>query len=169
MRVWMALQLRPCTFYSKLMRLWNFGKMTKAEIRRRGRYADKMLTFAIHCAVLQHEEGEQFFFEHPQGATSWQHPKMLELEARPGVQKANFDQCRFGLKSPITGEPIRKATTIIHNIPGVQRVVYGCRCKCNVKHCRIQGSIGSYKLSTWCQRYPDELVDALLDAIDLPL
>ena len=165
----LALQLSPCTFYSKLMRLWNFGKMTKAEIRRRGRYADKMLTFAIDCACQQIEGGLGFIFEHPQGATSWNHPKMLALEARPGVQKANFDQCRFGLKAPITGEPIRKTTTIIRHSPGVQHVFHGCRCKCRVPHRRIQGSIGPYKLSVWCQRYHDELVDALLDAIDLPL
>ena len=88
-------------------------------------------------------------------------------------ESPTFDQCRFGLKSPL-GHPLKKRTRLLaHNVKGVNQEF---RLKCNcpkvldfgqglTKHKIILGTESGHKLSRWAQCYPKGMVDAFVRCI----
>jgi hypothetical protein len=75
----------PCTMFSRLQLNLNAGKMGKAEWERRLRAAEVLLVFAAAVYALQVRAGRHFLHEHPATATSWTHPAIVKLRAKPSV------------------------------------------------------------------------------------
>lgn len=56
-----------------------------------------------------------------------------------GVRTTTFDQCQFGLQSKVDRIPMRKRTTLLHNMPAIDKVFGGKICVGLHQHCNIQG------------------------------
>ena len=153
----------PCTFWSPLMDMWNFPKMSAALIESMKKDAKTMLYHTVDCCKLQHEENRLFCFEHPQRARSWKQPKVKTAVRTEGTYLVSFDQCAVGLKSPL-GQPMRKRTHLWTNSLAVQRLFSKCQCRCTVPHRRIEGSELGNSLSRWAQTYPKPMIELLLQA-----
>ena len=77
------------------------------------------------------------------------------------------------LNSPL-GHPLKKRTRCLFiNVKGVPQTLHR-KCKCGkvldlgkglARHKVIMGSEAGYKLSTWAQHYPPELVATLVDIV----
>lgn len=153
----------PCTMFSQLQH-GNWGRMHgKWEKLRNG---VQLLDFAVELAVKQTLAGRAFILEHPVAALSWRRPNVLQLLAMPGVATVEFDQCMVGLATPISGAPIQKRTRLATNLPAVVQVFTPLQCKgSHGRHGHCQGSEGGIKMSTHCQKYPDQMVHKLLEGI----
>ncbi len=161
----------PCTLFSVLMRLWNAKRM-KPEIRKqRMNDANVMYSFSLEAGKHQVARGQGYILEHPTLATSWKKAEVQAWLQSKEVALARFDQCRFGLVSP-KKYPMKKATTLLHNIPAVGLAFHKRRCQCHGqkdlgmnKHRIIQGCENGIRLSSWAQHYPEPLVNTLARAI----
>ena len=122
--------------------------------------ARAMWHFALSICTLQDKCRRGFILEHPQSANSWSDPLAVELMQRPQVVSSVFDQCRYGLVAP-GGQPMQKPTCLVSNMIEVSREFANKRCNCMVEHVQIQGSHHGQRLSTFAQRYPVPLVQAL--------
>jgi len=154
----------PCTMFSQLMNV-NWKKMNPAEIRRRWSEALILWNFALQLAWFQLQHMGIFVLEHPTGASSWRLPETVALLNQPGVFLVSFHQCRFGLKAPISGQPIRKSTRLLTNSKLIKHRFDRKFCQCSTPHRTIEGSEGPYKLSKYCEVYPPELCEELAKAL----
>lgn len=57
----------------------------------------------------------------------------------PGVRTTTFDMCQFGLKSKVAQTPMRKRTTLLHNMAPIDQVFGRKLCVGLHKHGNIQG------------------------------
>ena len=146
----------PCTMFSVLMAS-NRPRMCPVEYRRRAAEALGFWRFALDLCRLQQSRGRGFIIEHPVGATSWGDSYLQHL---PLAQFSVFDQCRYGLRAP-NGQPMQKATRLFSNMPEVAAEFNNKRCNCQEAHAIAQGSMHGQRLSTWAQRYPRPMVQAL--------
>ena len=85
----------------------------------------------------------------------------------PGVETVVFDQCMLGLKSKVSGLPMRKRTRIMSNSRELIKLLQGKCCDGSHVHQAIQGSEGGVKRSVWAQKYPPGLVQIIADAARL--
>ena len=139
--------------------------MGEAKYQRRRAEADRLLQFSLEIAEYQRRQNLWFLLEHPDGAASWETDAVRRLCGGAGVIVSRFDQCRFGLRCPGTGEPIRKRTRFVHNLPEIDRVFGHAFCTCSTNHRQIQGSEAGVQLSSHCESYPPDMVTAMLSAI----
>ncbi len=152
----------PCTCFSQLMAS-NKSRMDPKTYASKYALGVSLLSFAMGVCKFQHSQGRLFLHEHPSAATSWGTPCVDEVRGLPGVSEAVFDQCCFGLTAPWTGEPMKKKTTLMHNIPPVQQMFDGRMCCCKPgAHRTIQSTHMGVKLSLHSQVYPPPLCDAIL-------
>lgn len=154
----------PCTFFSPLMKMWNFRRMSAPDIRRRKKAAVGMVEQAVDSCLAQHRSGRYFAFEHPIRATSWEITSLRKRVATSGTFVVNFDQCQVDLVSPL-GQPMQKRTRIWTNSPGVVAMFESKQCTCICEHRRIEGSELGHSLSKWAQTYPPKMVKCLLQGV----
>eukprot|EP00435_Cladocopium_sp_Y103_P050837 s1878_g15.t1 len=148
--------------------MWGRKAMGEAKYQKRREGADRLLSFACEVGLHQLRSGQHFVFEHPDGASSWTTEPLRHLSqqpGQPGVIETRFDQCRFGLRSPGSQQPIRKRTRFIHNLPQIREAFGGAFCQCTVPHRRIEGSEAGVQLSSFCETYPPMMVETMLAAI----
>ena len=153
----------PCTWHSKIQNA-NRHHYSEETIARRSHDAGELLGYAMRCCREQLKCGRGFVFEHPVGATSWNAPAVQSLMAIDGVEVVDFDQCAIGLRGP-TGQPIKKRTRFLSNVPTIIETFSGVQCACFVPHLVCEGSCMGVRLSRHCQVYNPMLVDLLLDCI----
>ena len=134
---------------------------------REAKFKEGVMHLEFCCLLmdLQISEGRKVVFEHPQSSLSWQSPRLTEISELPNIQKINFDMCQFGLTSPVEQIPLRKPTTILTNLPQLCVKLMDKKCKGGHKHKAIRGSEGHIQLSTWAQRYPQQLVEAIASSV----
>ena len=149
--------------FSALQTLYNKNKMEKSVWNHRMGEAVVMWNYALEVAELQVKKNRGFVLEHPSSASSWKESKVDDVLSLPGVKLISFDQCRFGLKSPM-GKPMRKATRFLTNMDSVVVRFAGRRCLCAEPHREIQGSEAGHRLSVYAQSYPPMLVQGLAAA-----
>ena len=154
--------------FSQLMNT-NWARMDPAVVKARWQEAMVLLKFALDVARFMIDTGGYFILEHPTGASSWRLPDVQALIAMPSAYLVAFHQCRFNLRAPISGLPIRKSTRLLTNSSIVASAFDHVYCQCCGPHKTIQGSEGPYKLSKHCEQYPAELCDALLIALNQQL
>ena len=82
----------------------------------------------------------------------------------PGVFKAVFDQCQFGLVSVEAKLPLRKRTCVLTNSSVLHKVLHNKLCTGNHEHQAIQGSEGGRKRSEAAAEYPEPLVRCLCES-----
>lgn len=155
----------PCTLYSQLMHMWVRKRIGEERYLQRRVQADRLLEFACQVGMHQLRTGGYFIFEHPDGASSWNEGPLVELSRQNGVITSRFDECRFGLVCPGTGQPIRKRTRLLHNLPPLDEIFGNAFCTCEVPHRRIEGSEAGIGLSAYCETYPDRMVEGMLQGI----
>ena len=66
------------------------------------------LDFSMMLAQKQNSANRFFCHERPTKATSWRRASVQALASRPDVLTISFDQCRVGLQTPVSLEPLRK-------------------------------------------------------------
>lgn len=98
----------PCTLYSALVNMWGRKAMGEAKYQKRRAEADRLLSFACEIGLHQLRSRQHFVFEHPDGASSWTTGPLLHLSQQPGVIETRFDQCCFGLRSPVASSPFAR-------------------------------------------------------------
>lgn len=119
------------------------------------------LRFCVQQIQKQIRRGGDFLFEHPLGSRVWSSKEMANLKREYGRHR--IDMCRYGLKCPDTGLPIRKATGLMVSRKEVQNYL-GC-CKCTTEHRVIEGKLKSGQLvSDFCSQYTDSFVKSILNA-----
>lgn len=158
----------PCTMYSKLQNL-NLGKMSPEVRARRFQEAHCMLDYSMLIAKRQVETRRFFCHEHPRDASSWRRESVMELWQRDDVFLVTFDQCRVGLRTPSGDKPIKKPTTLMTNSSAIRNIFAPLQCNCSEEHATIQGSEMGYRLSTWCQVYTRQFVEALCLGVEREL
>eukprot|EP00438_Fugacium_kawagutii_P010346 Skav210917 [mRNA] locus=scaffold4127:40486:41746:+ [translate_table: standard] len=151
----------PCTFFSPLMHMWNFKKMSPKMIAARRKEAHAMVSQAVDSCKEQHDSERFFVFEHPNRASSWRTTKLKQAIRWPGTYTVDFDQCSLGLVSPL-GQPMKKRTRLFTNSRVVVKRFAHCQCRCETEHRRIQGSECGVQLSKHAQCYPPNMVRLLL-------
>ena len=67
------------------------------------------------CTRLYEEQlqaGMYSIHEHPDGASPWQMPEVLQLMMKEGVECETIDMCHYGMKADEAGVvgPVRKRT-----------------------------------------------------------
>jgi hypothetical protein len=154
----------PCTMYSALQRT-NIPRMDPNKLETRWAEAHTLLDFAMDLATAQVRSRRFFTFEHPATASSWSRESVQKVMSLEGVTAARFHQCVFGLRSPSGNQPMKKATVFLSNLPQVHRRFDGQCCKCTEPHLAIQGTQEGWRVSTFAQKYPEPMVEALLDAL----
>ena len=156
----------PCTIFSELQRLWNKKKMLPHVWDERWAEGKLYLSHSMHCARRQCDEGRKFVFEHPERASSWKEEAVEALQNLPGVQLVVVDLCMLGLRSKVSGIPMRKRTKFMTNCCKIaQRFASVGLCDRTHEHEVIQGSEGGVRRSAWAQCYPAPLCDILADSV----
>lgn len=158
----------PCTYYSPLMKMWNFRRMSKAKVRKMKVNSDQMVNLSVDQCLEQNNQGRLFCFEHPAPAASWKSTKLAAGISTPHTFTICFDQCSLGLKSP-AGTPMKKRTRLWTNSPSICQIFSSKQCSCEEPHRRIEGQECGFRLSKWAQRYPGPMVKAILQGVALDL
>ena len=164
---WLLMVSPECRMYSSIQRNCNKKKMDPTLWDEQLAEADQHLQFAMDLVIKQGQAGRKFVFEHPSGAASWQTDIVQRVvkEVLPEARVVRFAQCRFGLCAP-NGQPLQKLTKFMTNSDAVVQCFQGCQCVCdslNLTHATIEGSMDGHRMSRWAQKYPAQLVSALLD------
>ena len=152
----------PCTFFSLWNQAMNHRKMDPAVVEKRRKEAVRHLRFVIGIYMIQISNGRHFLHEHPETASSWADPAMVDLLSLPKVSSVVSDQCEYGLLTPGPGgvpmaakKPTRWASSSPHMLKRLSK-----RCSKTHEHQQLQG--GRAKA---CENYPIELITEILRGI----
>ena len=108
--IWIAL---PCTKWSSWQRLNYHGR--KQHLRRERMKQRRLVRFSVEVAKEQMRQGGLVAFEHPRWSDMWTDQVMRELWEHPDMREADFDMCRYGLRSATTAGLHRKPTKVLCN------------------------------------------------------
>ena len=152
----------PCTFFSLWNQSMNHRKMDPSVVEKLRREAVRHLRFVIGLYRIQLSNGRHFLHEHPETATSWSDPAMLDLLSLPKVSSVVSDQCEYGLLTPGPGgvpmaakKPTRWASSSPHMLKRLSK-------RCSKTHVHQQLVGGRAKA---CENYPLELITEILRGI----
>jgi len=152
----------PCTMFSTLAHSnwWRMPIDKRETALKDGFFHLLLMTFLLAYHV---KNGGYYLFEHPDRASSWKVPALVEL---PGEIRV-IDQCMTGLKSP-DGVPLRKRTKIKTNIPWLLAELSLPKYQCDGSHAHtmISSYVKGVKMSTWSQVYPRELCLIFAKAVE---
>ena len=98
-------------------------KMKPEDVHAKLEEGRRHLHFIIGLYRLQVDQGRHFLHEHPESASSWADPWMVQLLQHPRVKSVVQDQCEYGLvtrdsqgKLVAAKKPTRWATTSEHMV-----------------------------------------------------
>ena len=154
----------PCTTFSVL---WasNISRMHPDRVKAREVEGMTNLRFAAKLCHRQLDNNALFSFEHPVHASSWGVKAIQDISSRPGVKRAVFDQCRFGLVSKTSGKPMKKGTAILTNCPALYGAFHNQFCDCACEHQVVEGFEGGEKRASFSAKYPLELCQVFAAAV----
>ena len=123
------------------------------------------MRFAIKLYRLQAENGRWFLHEHPNSATSWKMPEMVNLMKELEITKNVAHMCRYGMYSKDANGlgKVKKPTGFITNSSYLADQL-GNKCLGGHRHVQLLGGRAQA-----CQIYPDKLCRAMLRGIRLEL
>ena len=135
----------------------------------------KQLRFCSLLCKLQVHHGRHFHVENPDQSGMWQQEamKFVVMHSRA----IRFDQCRYGLRHPITQLLMKKATRVQTTSEKVVRQMDGRFCDRKHEHSPIAGSFrtgaGSVQVSRFSAFYPvilaRSIAKALMEEHDQPV
>ena len=158
----------PCTAYSRLQDL-SKDKRDEGLFHLKMKESQGLLKLSMQIAEVQIKKGNYFIFEHPASAVSWQQSCVSKIASRKMVSCVVFDQCRFGLQSKVHQIPHKKSTKFMTNCKEVADAFRDVKCKGDHKHQEIMGTEGGQSRSSWAAIYPDNMCNALVDAVCVAL
>ena len=149
----------PCTYFSSLMNL-SHGPSEKD-----WKHAVFLFSVAIDLCLYQARMGGRFILEYPAGSRAWHLPCVSKLLHVQDLERADFHMCQFGMTQEDENGCgfIFKPTTIYTNS---EAVAERSRRRCCGGHRHIALLSGRAKEA---QAYPQDLVDAWLDGVDLEM
>ena len=132
--------------------------MSPEERKRRYIEAKVHLDFCAKLYAMQHEAGRLFLHEHPEKATSWQEPCMINLKNMKDILHVVADQCQFGLTVTVKGTKrlAKKRTGFLTNSPEVAKEL-ARQCQGGHDHQQLEGG----NLTKQAQCYPPALCEAI--------
>ena len=155
-----------CDPFSVLQNL-NKYYLDNAKNREALERGERHLCLSIDLYEERWKKGKYFLHEHPVGAKSWDHPRMVKLQKRAGVFTVVGPMCAWGmgLEVPKQGRGlVYKATKFVTNSKEVAKLLD--------RHCtnRTGGPLHRHisligGLAHLCAKYPDELVYTVLQGI----
>ncbi len=106
----------PCTMFSTLQELSRSRRNAK-KYEKAMDEAREHIRFCIEVYKMQLKANRYFMHEHPEHATSWGMPEMIELMMQPGVERTSCDMCAYGMTAvDKQGEALaKKGTTVVSN------------------------------------------------------
>ena len=95
----------------------------------------KHLLFALELYEIQIKQGGYILHEHPNSASSWHVPEVVDSMHKHSLYKMTGDMCRFGMTTTDNmGEAFAKQPTgFLSNSPFI-RAALGLRCLRNHRH-----------------------------------
>ena len=118
----------PCTMFSSLQNL-SKNRRCEVEFKKAMRIAKEHVKFCLGIYKIQMKAGRYFLHEHPNSASSWSMPEVVEMMAHEDVDVTTCDMCAYGLKtSDDIGEAlVEKRTKLMSTPPEVLKRV-GLQC-----------------------------------------
>ena len=104
-----------CTVFSAIQAI-NVARRDPAIVEREKVAGRVHLQWCCYLYRKQIARGMYFLQEHPNGATSWMEPCVLEVLGLDSVKRIRADQCQHGQESD-AGNPIKKPTGFMSNAP----------------------------------------------------
>jgi len=105
------------------------NRRDKAKFNKAMKEAEEHVKFCMGIYWIQMKAGRYFLHEHPNSASSWNMPEVVEMIANEDVDVVTCDMCAFGLKiTDNVGEAlVEKRTKLMSNPPEVLKRV-GLQC-----------------------------------------
>ena len=153
----------PCGPWSPLQNLNQKTEAQRAALRaKRAQSRRTLLRFTREIALRQRRKGKAVLGENPKPSLAWTTPEILDAFA--GCAEAIADQCRYGLKHPTSGLPMKKRTRFMGQPEVVQFLQEKCQgCQ---EHHPIEGKFQKdgkwYSLSEYAGGYPIPLCTAMI-------
>lgn len=143
----------PCTKFSLLQNLRQYPERLAGELDEAILHVD----FSMDLLDDQRCRGDHGLHEHPETATSWRLPKVINYLSQDEVVMVKSHLCRFGLV--INGHLSRKATLFATTCDAIA-INLQKLCECTEPHQQLIS--GLPKLA---QVYPPQLVNAIIDGL----
>ena len=160
-----------CTAFSAWQRLNRARSTDLAGMERARLQAIVHMQFVAELYAEQIQGGRYFLHEHPDGASSWELPCVMELSKMPNVQRIVGDQCMYGAQiqsGADRGEPIKKPTGFLTNSDALARTL-NVRCTGTGGMCsRAAGGkhiVCSGRHAREAAKYPRGLCKAILRGV----
>ena len=118
----------PCTLFCALQNLQK-GKRDEKAFQRRLENAKRHVMFCIELYTMQLRGGRFFLHEHPESASSWRLPEIMQMVLMDGVLTTVCDMCAYGMvaEDELGEAPAKKCTRLMSNSPEViKRVSKRC-------------------------------------------
>jgi len=118
----------PCTMFSSLQNL-SKNRRCEVEFKKAMKIAKEHVKFSLEIYKIQMKAGRYFLHEHPNSASSWSMPEVVEMMAHEDVDVTTCDMCAYGFNtSDNIGEAlVEKRTKLMSNPPEVLKRV-GLQC-----------------------------------------
>ena len=151
--MWVSCVSLPCGPFSPIQTL--FKEMTEDQLRRsqlRQKKARKLIKGGIEMVRRQIERGGDIAWEWPDNNKGWHEPSVKKL-----------DGCMVGVKTPDTGEPMRKQWRIVTTFKAMKEAL-NIRCNRQHQHAECLG----HGRATSSGFYPEDMCHRMVKTILAP-
>ena len=101
-----------CTSWSTLS-----NTLSEEERTRRRSESYPIVEFCAVVASYQRQLHRYFIIENPETSQIWNTEPMSDIANMKGVHRSTVHTCAYGLKDPVSGMPMKKPMSFLHNIP----------------------------------------------------
>ncbi len=152
-----------CAKFCALQTLFNYPRMTKAQVTEEIAEAMTHLKFTLEMCLTQHRAGRLFIFEHPAYASSWSYDLIVKFGQLDGVHRVQFDFCRLGMATKDAEgveKPAKRPTAVLTNSDAVATLLRHAQCLKDHEHVHLLGGKAGP-----CQEYPDKFTAAICEGV----
>ena len=156
----------PCVMFSLMQNMSNQLRLQDPD-KARAHYrellkAKRLFKFALEVAQIVRDYGGTFLLEHPLTSRAWQEQMIQKFVMEPDIFMTKGDQCAFGLQDS-TGGFMKKRTGWITNNVHIHKML-SRDCDGTHEHVHVLGQSNGVNRSRQAQRYPQPLINAILQA-----
>ena len=166
--IWVAPECRLWGSWSQFNASRSTAAFQKLQTDRQADRIHMRLCARIHAWQLS--KGRHFHLEQPEQSRMLQEPMLREVSAK--TQKVVVDMCAFGLRTPVSKQPIRKRTALLTTLPELANQLCEHRCPGTHTHQQVSGRIripGGVTVATsqfagsYCQGFAKEVARIILN------
>jgi hypothetical protein len=113
----------PCTNFSPIT-TWNpafAGTEGQRKLQERRKRDQPFLELVEFVFRIQLQRGNHAFFENPRFSQVWSTPQVRNVLGMNKVRRVNCDMCEHGARHIITGNPVKKPTTLLVTHPEFEK------------------------------------------------